>query len=129
MLYRLLADAVLVVHLGFILFVALGGLIVWRWPRAAWLHVPAVAWGALIEFTGGVCPLTPLEVWLRERGGEAGYSGGFIEHYVTSLIYPGTLTRAAQVGLGFAALLLNGALYWRRFAPRRRVDRPSARPK
>ena len=93
--YRLLADAVLIVHLAFIAFVVLGGLLVLRWPRIAWLHLPAVAWGAWIEFSGGICPLTPLEVGLRARGGEAAYSGGFIEHYVTGLIYPEGLDRSS----------------------------------
>ena len=88
MWYRLLADAVLIIHLGFIAFVVLGGLLVLRWPRLAWLHLPTVAWGAWIEFTGSICPLTPLEIGLRARGGETAYRGGFIEHYVTALIYP-----------------------------------------
>lgn len=119
MIYRLLADAVLVLHLGFIVFVLLGGFLVARWPRLAWLHVPAVVWGAWIEFTAGGCPLTPLEVSLRVRGGEAGYSGGFIEHYVAGLIYPGGLTRTAQAVLGALALAINGAVYGRVLARRR----------
>ena len=89
MWYRLLADAVLIVHLAFIAFVALGGLLVLHWPRLAWLHLPAIAWGAWIEFSGWICPLTPLEVGLRARGGEATYTGGFIEHYVTAAHLPG----------------------------------------
>lgn len=116
--YRLLADAVLILHLGFIAFVVLGGLIVLRWPRIAWLHLPAVAWGAWIEFSGSICPLTPLEIGLRERGGDATYSGGFIEHYVTALIYPEGLNRSQQVALGAFVLALNAAVYgwllWRR---------------
>jgi hypothetical protein len=108
---RHLADAVLVLHLLFVLFVVLGGLLVLRWPRLAWLHVPAAAWGALIEFTGSVCPLTPLENRLRRQGGEAGYPGGFIEHYVTATLYPGGLTREVQLALGTGVLLLNGAVY------------------
>jgi len=116
--YRLLADAVLILHLGFIAFVGLGGLIVLRWPRIAWLHLPAVAWGAWIEFSGSICPLTPLEIGLRARGGEATYSGGFIEHYVTALIYPEGLNRSQQVALGAFVLALNAAVYgwllWRR---------------
>lgn len=116
--YRLLADAVLILHLGFIAFVVLGGLIVLRWPRIAWLHVPAVAWGAWIEFSGSICPLTPLEIGLRERGGDATYGGGFIEHYVTALIYPEGLNRGQQVALGAFVLALNAAVYgwllWRR---------------
>lgn len=116
--YRLLADAVLIVHLAFIAFVVLGGLLLLRWPRIVWLHLPAVAWGAWIEFSGGICPLTPLEVGLRARGGEAAYSGGFIEHYVTGLIYPAGLDRTQQVVLGVFVLVLNAGIYawllWRR---------------
>jgi len=116
--YRLLADAVLVIHLAFIAFVVLGGLLVLRWPRLAWLHVPAVAWGAWIEFAAGICPLTPLEIELRALGGEAIYSGGFIERYVTALIYPEGLERWHQIVLGAFVLVLNGAIYgwlvWRR---------------
>src|SRR4029453_4375483 len=82
MAYRLLADTVLVVHLVFIAFVGLGGLLVLRWPRLAWLHLPAVAWGAWTDFSGRIRPLTPLEVDLRARGGEGTYRGGFIEHYL-----------------------------------------------
>jgi hypothetical protein len=82
-------------------------------PRLAWLHVPAVAWGALTEFLGLVCPLTPLENWLRRRGGETGYAGDFIEHYVTALIYPDGLTRNVQYLLGAFAIAVNVAVYWR----------------
>ena len=118
----MLADAVLLLHLAFILFVAAGGLIVLRWPRVAWLHIPAVLWGALVELTGGRCPLTPLEVALRERAGEAGYTGGFIEHYVAGLIYPGGLTRLTQIALGVLALAINGLVYARLLARRRRAE-------
>jgi hypothetical protein len=111
--YGVLADLVLVVHLGFVLFVALGGLLVLRWPRLAWIHLPAAAWGALIEFTGGICPLTPLENRLRVLAGEAGYAGGFVEHYVTAVLYPDGLTRGAQVVLGVLVLLVNAAIYRR----------------
>src|SRR5262245_22295289 len=118
MWYRLLADAVLIVHLCFIAFVVLGGLLVLRWPRLAWLHLPTVAWGAWIEFSGSICPLTPLEIGLRARGGEATYSGGFIERYITALIYPEGLNRGQQVALGVFVLVLNAAVYgwllWRR---------------
>jgi hypothetical protein len=122
--YRLLADAVLILHLGFIAFVVLGGLIVLRWPRIAWLHLPAVAWGAWIEFTGSICPLTPLEIGLRERGGDATYSSGFIEHYVTALIYPEGLNRSQQVALGAFVLALNAAVYGWLLWRRRRTRQP-----
>jgi hypothetical protein len=118
MWYRLLADAVLIVHLAFIAFVVLGGLLVPHWPRLAWLHLPAVVWGAWIELSGRICPLTPLEVDLRARGGGATYRGGFIEHYVTGLIYPEGLDRPHQIVLGAFVLVLNGGIYawllWRR---------------
>ena len=124
--YGVLADLVLVVHLGFVLFVALGGLLVLRWPRLAWIHLPAAAWGALIEFTGGICPLTPLENRLRVLAGEAGYAGGFVEHYVTAVLYPDGLTRGAQLGLGAAVLLVNSLIYW--VLLRRSVRRPDIPP-
>ncbi len=108
-----LADAVLVLHLLFVAFVTLGGLIVLRWPRAAWIHLPAAAWAAVVEFTGWICPLTPLEVDLREKAGQAGYEGGCIEHYLGALIYPAELTRAHQIVLGAIVLLINLAVYWR----------------
>jgi hypothetical protein len=111
--YRALADAVLVVHLAFVLFVVLGGLLVLRWPRLAWLHLPAALWGVLVELAGYVCPLTPLEVALRQRGGESGYAGGFIEHYVTAALYPAGLTRATQILLGCLVLGINALVYAR----------------
>ena len=113
MTWRILADAVLVLHVAFIAFALLGGLLVWRWPRLAWLHLPAAAWAAGIAFFGGICPLTPLENRLRVAGGEAGYEGGFIEHVVEGLIYPGWLTREIQIGLGAIVLAINIACYWR----------------
>lgn len=120
MWFRSAADLVLVVHLAFVLFVVLGGLLALRWPKVAWAHVPVALYGALIEFVGFTCPLTPLEIWLRRRGGEAGYEGGFIEHYVTATLYPSGLTREVQLALGVAVLALNGVVYaaWLR---RRRV--------
>lgn len=113
MLYRVLADSVLIVHLSFVLFVVLGGLAVLRWPRVAWLHVPVVLWGIYIEFSGRICPLTPLENHLRERGGEPGYSGGFIEHYITALIYPEGLSRTVQFVIGAVVIAVNVIVYWR----------------
>ena len=111
MIYRALADLVLSVHFGFVLFVVLGGLLVLRWPRLAWLHVPAAVWGVLIEYSGWICPLTPLENSLRVRGGAAGYSGGFIEHYIQPVLYPAGLTRSTQIVLGSVALILNLVAY------------------
>jgi len=119
MIARLAADAVVLFHCAFVLFVMLGGLLVLRRPRLAWLHLPAVAWGALVEFTGWICPLTPLEQTLRAAAGEAIYHGDFVGHYLLPLLYPAGLTRTVQLGLGAVVLLINGAiygwlLYWRR---------------
>lgn len=113
MRYRLLADAALLLHLGFILFVVFGGFAVLRWARLAWLHLPAVLWGAWIEYAGWICPLTPLENHLRQMGGETGYRGDFIGHYLTAMIYPQGLTRSAQIVLGTLVLVVNAAVYWR----------------
>ena len=125
MIYRALADGVLVVHLAFVLFVVLGGLAALRWPRVAWVHLPVALYGAAIEFIGFVCPLTPLEVALRRRGGEAGYAGGFIDHYVTAAIYPEGLTRGTQLALGAAVLLVNGAVYAAWLRQQRGARRPA----
>ena len=118
--YSLLANSVVLVHGLFVLFVVLGGLAVLRWRRLAWLHLPAAVWGAFIELTGGVCPLTHLEVWLRRRAGGLGYEGGFIEHYLVPLIYPPGLTRGWQIALGLLVVALNLAVYWVILRRRRR---------
>jgi hypothetical protein len=110
--YRVLADLVVALHFGFVLFVVFGGLFVFRRRWTAWLHVPAAVWGALIEVSGGICPLTPLENWLRRESGAAGYSGGFIEHYILPVLYPVGLTRQVQLLLGFLVILLNLTVYW-----------------
>lgn len=111
MLYRVLADLVLVVHFLFIAFVVAGGFAAVRWPRLAWAHVPCFVWGTLIEFAGWICPLTPLENDLRIASGQAGYSGGFIEQYLLPVIYPGALTREIQIWLGLSVLALNALAY------------------
>lgn len=126
MIYPLLADLTLVGHLAFIVFVGAGGLLVGRWPRLAWLHLPAAAWGALVEITGLACPLTPLEKHFRLLAGEASYAGDFIGHYLAALIYPEGLTRPLQIGLGLLAILMNLAIYaWviRRLRRKRRTNR------
>jgi hypothetical protein len=115
--YSLLADMVMLLHLLFVLFVVLGGLVVLRRPRLARLHLPAVVWGVTVELMGWVCPLTPLENHLRRLGGEAGYTGGFIQHYLEPLLYPQGLTAAEQRFLGLGALAVNAVVYallWRR---------------
>lgn len=111
MTYRLLADAVVALHLGFVLFVVFGGLLVLRRRWIAFLHLPAAAWGAAIELMGGICPLTPLENRLRGLAGLEGYGGGFVEHYVLPVLYPGALTRQLQIGLGVAVVVVNAAIY------------------
>ena len=122
MLARLAADAVLVAHLLFVAFVAAGGLLALRWRRAPWLHLPAAAWGVWIEWSGGICPLTPLENRLRAAGGEAGYRGGFVEHYVLPLIYPEALTREAQWAIGAGVIVANVAVYALVLARRRSMS-------
>jgi hypothetical protein len=109
--YRLLADLVVLLHAGFVIFVVFGGLAVFRWPRLVWVHLPAAAWGALIELAGWICPLTPLENSLRQLAGQEGYPGGFIEHYVIPVLYPHGLTRNIQIGMGIAVLALNAVIY------------------
>ena len=118
MTYGILADAVVVLHLAFIAFVVLGGFVVLRWPRVAWLHAPTVLWGGGIEFVGAACPLTGLENRLRALGAEQGYPESFIEHYLIPLIYPellfpGGFPRAGFIALGVAVLGLNAIIYWR----------------
>lgn len=114
---QVLAEGVVLLHLGFVLFALLGGLLAWRWPWIVWLHLPAVCWAALVELAGWPCPLTPLENALRRAAGSAGYTGGFLEHYLLALLYPAGLTRGIQVVLGGAVLAINAAIYgslWRR---------------
>jgi len=123
LIYWALADLVLAVHLAFVLFVVLGGLLVLKWPRLAWLHIPAAIWGVLIEYTGWICPLTPLENSFRVRSGDAGFSGGFIEHYIQPVLYPAGLTRGTQIVLGSLALLVNLTAYGVVVARRRRSGR------
>jgi hypothetical protein len=127
MIHRMLAELVLLLHAAFVAFVLLGGFVLPRWPRLAWLHVPAVAWGAGIAFLGTVCPLTPLENELRRLAGEEGYTGGFVEHYLLGLLYPDGLTRGVQAALGIMVLSVNAAAYarfWRR-RKRGRAARPT----
>jgi hypothetical protein len=111
MIFLILSRIIVLLHLAFILFVPLGGLLV-LWRRGwAWVHVPVFVWGALISFGGWICPLTPLENWLQAKGGAGGYSGGFIEHYLLPVIYPADLTRGLQIALGTGALLINLIVY------------------
>jgi hypothetical protein len=118
---RTLADLVVLVHLAFIGFVTLGGLLALRWRWVPWLHLPAVAWGALVEFFGLTCPLTPLENWLRRLAGMQGYTSGFVERYVLPVVYPAALTRKSQVALGALLCAVNATVYllllWRGMRP------------
>ena len=120
----ILADMVLALHLLFIVYVVVGAVLLWRWPRSVWLHLPAVLWGVFVEFSGADCPLTPLENRLRQAAGEQGYGGSFVAHYLLPLIYPDALTRDLQWLLGAGLVLVNGLLYalWlsRRWRPGRR---------
>jgi len=109
--YHALANLVLIIHLAFVLFVVLGGFLVLKWKSLAWVHLPACLWGALVELAGWICPLTPLENWLREKGSGLVYQTDFIEHYLLSLLYPATLTRSSQVFLGLLVLTVNLGLY------------------
>ncbi len=111
MLYRILADLVLVVHLAFLVFAVLGGFLVFRWKRCAWIHIPAMLWAALIEFADWVCPLTPLENWLLQQSGGIGYPSDFIEHYIVPVVYPTVLTRHLQIALGLIVLGVNLGIY------------------
>jgi hypothetical protein len=111
MIYRILADLVVLIHLAFVLFVVLGAVSVIRWRRMVWLHLPALFWAVWIEFTGGICPLTPLENWLRLRSGQGAYGTGFVEHYILPVLYPAGLTRSIQILLGVLAIAINAAVY------------------
>ena len=124
MLARLAADLVMLLHFAFVVFVVAGGFLAVRRPRLALLHLPCAVWGVAIELGGWVCPLTPLELKLRAAAGQEGYSGGFVEHYITPLVYPAGLTRDAQLVLAALVVAVNVVAYalvvrrWRRRPPR-----------
>ena len=120
--YAWLAGLVLVAHLLFVAFVVLGGLLVLRRPALAWVHVPCAAWAAFVEFSGLVCPLTPIENALRRAGGEPGYAGDFVGHYVAAVLYPAGLTRGVQIVLGASVVALNLAVYGLLVARRHRAS-------
>ena len=110
-IYPLLADLVVLFHVAFVVFAVLGGLLALRWQRFLWIHLSAVVWAASVEFAGWVCPLTPLENWLRERGGENAYRSDFIARYILPVLYPEGLTRELQIALGVFVILVNLAIY------------------
>ena len=124
MLYRLAADSILLLHLAFTIFTVLGGLLVLRRPSLLWAHLAAVLWGVVIELADWLCPLTPLENFLRERGGEKGYAGGFIEHYVARFLYPENLTIELRYLLGLGLVAVNLIIYGYIFLVRRRKTLP-----
>ena len=111
MLFKLAANALALIHFAFILFVILGGLLLLKWPKLMWLHVPAAVWGVLIEFAGWYCPLTSMENAMLRRAGEAGYSGGFVAHHLFRLIYPAGLTRGLEIAIGVFVLAVNVSVY------------------
>lgn len=115
--YNLLADLVVILHVTFVLFVLFGGLATLKWRWMLWLHLPALAWGATVEFAGLICPLTPVENRLRRQTGGAEYGGDFVQHFLPSLLYPERLTRETQLVLGTIVVVLNLGIYvwvWRR---------------
>jgi len=109
--YPLLADLVVSLHVAFVVFAVMGGLLAVRWRGFVWVHLPAVTWAAAVEFFGWLCPLTPLENWLRRRGGTGGYSSDFITHYILPALYPEGLTREVQIALGAFVVLINLVIY------------------
>ncbi len=123
MWYMVLADFLVASHFAFILFAGVGGLLLLRWPRLVYLHVPAVGWAVIVELAGRICPLTPWENRLRALAGQQGYEGDFIGHYLLPLIYPAGLTRTIQVMLGALVLGINVVVYWYVFVKRRRESR------
>jgi hypothetical protein len=115
--YGLLADLIVAIHIAFVVFVVLGGLLALRWRWILWLHVPAAVWGVYIEATGRICPLTPLENRLRTAAGGSAYEGDFLARYLGPILYPPTLTREMQLALGALVIVINAAIYivvWRR---------------
>jgi len=111
MFYRLLADSIVLVHFVFAVFAVFGGILIFRWRKVVWIHIPCALWAALVETAGWFCPLTPLENTLRIRSGAVGYDGGFVEHYILPLLYPVDLTRKHQIVLGILVILVNLSLY------------------
>jgi hypothetical protein len=122
--FQLLAGAVVVIHLAFVAFIVLGGLLTMRWPRAAWLHLPCAAYGFGIELVGWTCPLTPLENALRRRAGQPGYVGGFVEHYLLPVLYPAPMPSWGPWALAGLVLAVNAGVYALALARRRTLAHP-----
>jgi len=123
MVYRIAADSVAVLHFMFILFVVFGGFLAIRWHKVSWFHIPMAVWGALIEFAGWICPLTPLENKLRRASGDSGFAAGFIEEYILPVIYPAGMTRGVQIALGSAVIIINIFIYGYLLSRRSRKSR------
>jgi hypothetical protein len=121
MIFRLAADAVLSIHLAFILFALLGAAIAVRWRWIPVVHLPVAAWGIFVELTGRICPLTYLENYLRIKGGLSGYTESFVEHYLLAIIYSAGLTREIQFALAAVVIVVNIAIYGWLFARKRRL--------
>lgn len=119
--YPLLADLVVWIHLAFVVFVVLGGLLVMKWPGLIWIHLPAVVWGVVIELSGWICPLTPLENWLRHKGGKQIYHSDFVARYLLPMLYPQGLTRRSQIALGALLIIVNVTIYGWILRSRKRV--------
>lgn len=113
MLNLVAADLIVLLHLGFIIFVIIGGFLVFKWWWIAWIHIPCVIWGAVIELAGWICPLTPVENMFRHAGGGPGYTFSFIEHYILPVIYPTALTRELQILIGVVVIVINVGIYVR----------------
>lgn len=111
MMYRIATDLLVILHLGFIVFVVAGGVLCIKWRKLIWIHIPAIIWGTVIELSGWICPLTPLENYFRRKSGEAAYAGDFVSQYLVPVIYPESLTREIQWLLALAVLVINGAVY------------------
>ena len=111
MLYSALADFVVLAHVAFILFAVLGGFLVLKWRWVAWLHIPAAVWAVVVQVSNWYCPLTPLEIRLRELGGAMSYHTSFVEHYVLPVLYPAALTKQEEVTLGIVVLAINVGVY------------------
>ncbi len=111
MVFRFLADAVVIFHLAFVAFALFGGLLVIKWKRLAWIHIPSAAWAVIMEFTGMICPLTPLENYFRNKGGLSGYDTGFVEHYIMPILYPESLDSSLQIVLGILVIVVNAGIY------------------
>ena len=127
MMYGLLSDVVVACHLAFVLYAVFGAFLVFKWPRLAWLHIPAASWAVLIEFAGWICPLTPLENWLRLKGGHATYEGDFVGNYIIPLLYPSGLTREVQILLGAVVIGMNICIYGYVFRRRKRIAKDSGK--